>query len=1777
MSDQKKDPKASAGVRQMFGGGRQNIRDVVPTEAEGDALLDMLFDDAPPRSTPTPSENPNNAEPAPTDDGSEDDQPTRIHSGDEPEPARDVRRSPAGGAVAVSPPGWNISPSPARAGAPRPAAPPPAVPPPRPTPRGGEDDDSGDVRTRIATLSEDDVEGEADLTEVGALPDVDDASIDVDRASFDAAGYEEHEEAVAIAAQEPVRRSSMPPPWPTSPSDRPLSRAPAPGDAAFTDERDASIVLGASPELRESYLERARWLRAEAGLMESKAARARTLLIASELFAMVGEDDDAFAIATEIHELSAGVALGTRQHRTLLAQRGQWPAALDVMDAEARFMPTPESKCHVSWFGAEVARLVQNDDASARKRSDVAMRAMPSDPRPHVQRFAELLRPRGGPPPGGTMDPAELLRLRPASGQGNTELADAFGRVAALRGDTSHTGGHRSSYEAVLTARSALQREDVGAAVAALQSFDGGVLHAPAGWLGGMLAQVSPGTRPLAESLFQAAATGSHGVQAQKALAAVAIEAGGAIDVGQAPEAFSEGDRIAIAALSGKVSSIDDGGIAEERELEVLKSASRAVSLARNADRLRELEQGGVDAPAIALGRALAAEKHHGPYASGPLPAELARALESFASEERNPGVLRGLGLEIDVDAGSVEKVVGALVSGAHDASEDTADASSVLAAAVVAEVGGDREKATELYERASELAPPSEALLRAVLVDRDGADIARALVQHAEGLPQGARRLALLVEAAIRLHAAAKATAQGDEKGPASEDNEATAALRSATEGDAPVSLASYLAAQIAREGGDQERLIEWLRIGREASDDATERAYDLVREALLVSEAEPAHAGALIEEALKSHPKDIGLRDLYERVLGESAAGRATFREARAREASGPAAARLAIEAALFYEQEGDTESAARAAKLAEEAGDTEFAPIFAYRYALLGFGASELVDALLPKARATENPAERLETYERLAELDERGRGDMSSSLLFRRTILEENPTHLRTLRRVASSLMAQGREDELEPIALDLAKSLDGPEAHAYAALSARLRSRGKWEDTLEPVKVAYAQLPRTAWALRQMAAHARAAGDERIAAASDQELVSRTDRAPERATLALRAAESFQAAGNMDSARELFELSVGAAPTHPLAHLGFAGLLEKVGDAEAAAHELEAAADLISTPAWKAEIDYRAGVLYEDKLHDADKARGAFERVFVLDPKNDDVFARLRKLYVSAGARGELAELLERRLDSVDDPAERVEMEVMRGRALAEVGDAGAAKRALLAALESNPDHVDALSAFADLALTDEDFQGAEQALIRLARLTGDADTQATIYMRLGDLYDVHLPNADRAELAYQEILKRKPDDVPAREKLIGLYVRTANFARAVEEQNALVEAAATPEQKCQRTVELADILEQMGDTKKAETTLVAARKAYPKSDLALRALVQFYQRTNQGPSAAIILDRSVADARRALSTGRFEPYLFETLWTAAELRGRHDAAAVARATVQALEGEPTDLEGAGAAAANANIDDLLAPEVMTPAFRDLLLRTGGMLDQAVPFNFESIRATPFQDGGELAEEVADLSRAYGLPQLKLLVSPVLGPVCIGATAHPPVVVIGQSLANAEPSSVRTFLLHRAMKVLQANAATFARTAPIDLWPLLAAYLKVMNPSFAPQGVDAAKLNEAHARLSKTKPSGLAADVSVLAADVSGSIGNRASTLNTAVNGWGARAALLAVADPNVALSAIALASGAMNGPPTEGKDRVTWVGRNAEARDLVVFSVSDAYADARTRLGIAAT
>jgi predicted Zn-dependent protease len=353
--------------------------------------------------------------------------------------------------------------------------------------------------------------------------------------------------------------------------------------------------------------------------------------------------------------------------------------------------------------------------------------------------------------------------------------------------------------------------------------------------------------------------------------------------------------------------------------------------------------------------------------------------------------------------------------------------------------------------------------------------------------------------------------------------------------------------------------------------------------------------------------------------------------------------------------------------------------------------------------------------------------------------------------------------------------------------------------------------------------------------------------------------------------------------------------------------------------------------YGAGQLWTDDVKDEDRAVVALEAAAVIDVAYGDVFDRLSRLYSVRKMQPELAGLLERRIEGITDSEERLAMEVRRGRILLEVGDTDGARHAFQAALSQRPDDTGALSAFADLCVAQRDWEAAEQALVRLARLLPTPEEQRDVYARLGDLYAKHLLNLSRAEVALKEVLKRAPDDVATLERLVDVYKRQPDPARAIELQQELVGKAGSPEEKRRRSVELAIIYEQTAhDNRRAEQTLEAARRESPQDVSVLRALAEFYMRHQQTPAVNILLDRAGADARRALSGGRFSPALFEILAAVFELRGKKDASRVTQAMVAAIDGRAAELGGARERALDPRLDDVLAPEVLTPAMRALL-------------------------------------------------------------------------------------------------------------------------------------------------------------------------------------------------------------------------------------------------------
>jgi hypothetical protein len=332
----------------------------------------------------------------------------------------------------------------------------------------------------------------------------------------------------------------------------------------------------------------------------------------------------------------------------------------------------------------------------------------------------------------------------------------------------------------------------------------------------------------------------------------------------------------------------------------------------------------------------------------------------------------------------------------------------------------------------------------------------------------------------------------------------------------------------------------------------------------------------------------------------------------------------------------------------------------------------------------------------------------------------------------------------------------------------------------------------------------------------------------------------------------------------------------------------------------------------------------------------------------------------------------------------------------------------------------------------------------------------------------------------------------------------------------------------------------------------------------------------MLLDRAAADARRAFGAGRFAPAIFEIMAAVYDLRGKKDASNVVSATLAAFTAAPATIHGADARSGDVRLDEVLAPDALSPALRALLARTGDALDAVYPVDARAIHAAALPSSAQSLRDLAQsIAAGMGIQGLQMYVSPDLGSSVLAAGSTPPTIVVGEALLAPSSVLARTFLLVRALKLVQAHAAALPRVPAKDLPALIAAWLQAFNPTWQPQGIPAPQLAEIGRRLSQVMARRVDPDVGLIALEVAGSIGTQAAALGPAALTWANRTGLLAVGDPNAALDGIAWTLGQTTGAPRSPQERASWIARTPEAKEIIAYSVSEQYSDARTRAGAA--
>ncbi len=1545
---------------------------------------------------------------------------------------------------------------------------------------------------------------------------------------------------------------------------RPPSVAPASSiEAAWEDERPAVAWLEES--MLVQMRARAEWLADEARSAVDKPGRARGLMTAGELFAIAGDRERASELGAEARELCPQLPMAERQVRAAIPP-GERDRVLESLDSELRNAPTAPAKLHATLY-ASVLLAAGGDDDGANKRLDQAARLAPTDVR------VIMLRAAGALARNETVSPA----LRVVEAPETTVLGNAVGNALRLRGVERKDVTEPHPADSLRLARIALEKNDAATAadrIAELRTVPE-IAHA-ALWLASAFAATRAASRPKSAAWLRELIT-SGGDLAKRSLAARGLELGDAGIVQEAVadgDAFSPAERVTLAAIS----RIAAPGL--RSDLEALCAmdgfaplVSAASSVLLDADRKEDDAEARTRAVALHADRTAGSPENRAAARVGRLIAGGAtdRDLETAIAAIRNSSPERADALSLDISAreGRYQEVAAALSSWSAD---ETQKLSRTLAAGLVAERAGFSERAASLYREALALDPRHEAALRAVASLDPESNLASVLQPVAEDESDGVRAALALLEMAFRA-----GTLDSPDALPVLERIHRLAPS---------LGIGAFFAERLARKAGNVDEVLKWIRERRQASVDPLETAIESVREALLVADTDAGLAAERLEEAHRSRPNDVALRDLYERLAPEPPLDRAAWREARGNEAQGPARALFLIEAAYDFERLGDREGALRTARAAAS-GES---PLPLARVALerAELGASEsarLADELLAQARNAPDVRARLEAFERLADLDQTSRNDPASALLWNRSILEETPGHKPSLRYVEQVLLGERRDDELEPVSTAIAQALKGTgggEASAHAVLSGRLRMRtGDWDGTKSVALLAAAEHDPTLWALRLANAHARAADDAEGMLATSLALLERASRPQELASLALRAAEAALKTGNAKQARDLLERAASEDPGDVVTWMLLAGAREQAGDVAGAAEAHESYARTSGVEEQRLAAWYDAATTWQraealDEATRDQRATAAFEAAAATNVTYKDVFPKLSALYGKRGARVELAALLERRISTVLDPDERVTLEVDRGRALAEVGDVVSAKAAYEAALAVQPDNIPALSAFADLAASEGDWNAAEQSWVRLSRLIAEPEEQRKIYDKLGELYLTRSPNLSRAEVAFHEVLKRVPDDIGAREQLVRVYKKQNDAPRALELQQELVQKATDHATKRQRVLELADIYETVAhENRKAEQTFEAARREFPTDVAVLRGLAEFHVRHKQEPAVKILLDRAAGDATRAFAAGRFTTALFETMVTVYELRKNEPAARVVASTLAAFTGKPAQISGGEARALDPRLDDLLAPEALTPSMRALLQRTGDALDLAAPFDARAMHASVLPPGEDLARLLTSIGQSINMPHLQVLVSPNLGRTIVPVSSNPATLVVGEALVSSQNEPGRAWAALRALKLIQVRGSVFARLSPAETAALVGGWLKCFNPQFTPPAVPVAAVNDALRRVQASLPKQLDADVGMMALEAGTTLGPQLGAMGALVLAWANHAALLGAGDPSAALDAIAwMTSRTMDAAPAIEQERGAWIGRTAEAKDVIGYSVSSGYSEARSRLGL---
>jgi len=266
-------------------------------------------------------------------------------------------------------------------------------------------------------------------------------------------------------------------------------------------------------------------------------------------------------------------------------------------------------------------------------------------------------------------------------------------------------------------------------------------------------------------------------------------------------------------------------------------------------------------------------------------------------------------------------------------------------------------------------------------------------------------------------------------------------------------------------------------------------------------------------------------------------------------------------------------------------------------------------------------------------------------------------------------------------------------------------------------------------------------------------------------------------------------------------------------------------------------------------LLDNELADPAQSLDVLGQLVEIDPTDERLLDRFRRLCLDQGESRRFADVLKRIVGSVP-AARRVTYLEMLGDLHVEADDRAAALNVYHKLLQQRPDHPVALRYCRAHAESTGDQLKLVSLLSRAAEATPDPQLASTLYHELAVLVEQHFDDQPLAVRCWKDAVTLAPENVQVRQGLLRALRKGQLFEELSARLRAEVSRTTSPGEKLPLLIDLAEVCEtELGDQAAAAMHLRSALQLDPKNSEVLQRLAQLYEALQRWRDLAGVLQR----------------------------------------------------------------------------------------------------------------------------------------------------------------------------------------------------------------------------------------------------------------------------------------------------------------------------------------